>query len=107
MREYVHDAVKVGIEPVRVCAVGQFVEQCLLCNTGDVVVYVGGSTVTAETGFPVDPGERIELKSYQDDAIEVWAVVGALKAKSNGVTHGGETTRERDHHGTLRFLVSS
>ena len=88
VRSYVSGAVEVSTEPTLVCAVGQFVEQCLLRNTGDVVVYVGGPTVAADGGFPLDPGERIELKSYQDDSIEVWAVV------------------EKDD-GTLVFLVSS
>jgi hypothetical protein len=77
MRSYHHGPVEVGAEPTFVCGVGQDIEQCLLRNIGDETVYIGGKDVAASgdmTGFPLEPGERQELKSFEYDSIEVWAV---------------------------------
>jgi len=92
MRAYSHGAVEVVETRTFVCGVGQDIEQCLLRNIGDVTVYIGGRNVDAtgdRMGFPLEPGERQELKSFEYDSIEVWAVV------------------TDDHTGHLAFLVSA
>jgi hypothetical protein len=103
MRAYTHGAVEVTGEPTPVCLVGQDIEQCLLRNISDVVVYVGGEHVAASgelSGFPLDPGESLELKVFEFDSAQVWAVVGDKP--------GGKAKDDDDDRcGTLVFLVLS
>jgi hypothetical protein len=93
MRELIHRAVKVLDTPTFVCTVAQDIEQCLLRNTGKSTVFVGGKHVLAAVaidkqdangslGFPVEPGELLELKSFEFDSCEVWAVA---KPNATGV----------------------
>ncbi|GAB1823572.1 hypothetical protein [Herbidospora sp. RD11066] len=45
----------------------------LVRNTGAVTVYLGGSDVTAATGYPLEPGEQIQFTLSRQF---VWAIAG-------------------------------
>lgn len=50
----------------------------LLRNRGAVVVYIGfGSTVTAATGFQVDPNESLGISRHNPGSQSVWAITAA------------------------------
>jgi hypothetical protein len=93
VRELSHRAVKVLDTPTFICGIGQDIEQCLLRNTGKATVFVGSKHVLAAVavdkqdangslGFPIEPGELLELKSFEFDSCQVWAVA---KPNATGV----------------------
>jgi hypothetical protein len=108
VRKFVHAAVQVTTEPTMICTIAQDIEQCLLRNVGDVVVYVGGEHVSGPDGdamgFPLDPGQVLELKSFEFDSTMVWAV--AQEVGTEAKTEAGRKRAAEKQCGTLVFLVS-
>jgi hypothetical protein len=92
MREYRHGGVDITDKAGFVCTIPQDVSQCTLHNSGAATVYVGSESVShtgALIGMPLEPGEKHDFSSYDNDSIDVYAV-----------TAPGDVS-------TLVFLVSS
>lgn len=45
-----------------------------ITNMGDIDIYIGPSGVTSETGLPIPPNERREIKFSSDTAVAIYAI---------------------------------
>lgn len=116
-REYRNGAVQVGTEPTMICIIGQGISQCTLQNISERNVFIGGSHVAADgdmLGFRLNPGDSVQLDSYESDASELYAVIARTKTKTKKAK-AADATAEKDSDddsdesptATIVFLVSS
>lgn len=50
----------------------------LVRNRGAVAVYIGGSAVTAATGYQLDPGEAVTLDASDQNPLGVYGITAAV-----------------------------
>jgi len=68
---------------------GSTLHDLTIINTGSVTCYVGSSSVTAATGFPIKPGEQLTIQGQVTAATS-----GVLGWNIYAITSSGTTTTE-------------
>lgn len=79
MREYNHGAVEVSDSAALICSIPQDADKVLVRNVGDFTVYLGGEEVSVENGFPVEPGEHVDVPCFESDTAELYVVAAERK----------------------------
>lgn len=74
MRNYVTNEINVSDRGAQVCGIPQDIDKVLIKNVGEQVVFVGGESVSPRNGFPVDPGQRLEVPCFESDVAVLYAI---------------------------------